>query len=83
MTQEQIDAMNRQQRDIRYHPYTCGSGRRTNQYHLDGEGVLIATPSGWVCPYCDYRQPFALIPSPNPHLSSHALNPLSPLRAHE
>jgi hypothetical protein len=27
--------------------------------HLDGEGVLVATPECWVCPYCDYTQDWA------------------------
>lgn len=58
LTQEQIDALNRQQRDRQFHPYTCGSGRRTDALHLDGEGVLVATAEGWMCPYCDYRQAY-------------------------
>lgn len=40
------------------HPFTCGSGRRTDEYHLDGEGVLKPTETGWTCPYCDYRQAY-------------------------
>ena len=56
LTQSQIDSLNQHQKDPRYHPYTCGSGRRTDAQHLDGEGVLVATANGWMCPYCDYRQ---------------------------
>lgn len=37
------------------HPFTCGS---------DGEppcnSVLVATPAGWECPGCDYRQNWAI-----------------------
>ncbi len=40
------------------HQFTCGSGNRTDEKHLDGEGVLTPTESGWECPYCDYRQPY-------------------------
>lgn len=58
-THGQCDALNRFQRDGRFHPFTCGSGRGTDARHLDGEGVLLATPNGWVCPYCDYRQDWA------------------------
>lgn len=56
-TQDYLDALNRQQRERRFHPYTCGN-RRDLSGHLDGEGVLVATTDGWACPYCDYRQPF-------------------------
>ncbi len=58
-TQEYIDALNAHQRNEQFHPYTCGSGRRTDKDHLDGEGVLVATPEGWKCPYCDYKQDWA------------------------
>jgi hypothetical protein len=59
-TPEQVDGLNRYQ-SLRgfYHPYTCGSGRRTDAQHTDGEGVLKATPDGWVCPYCNYKQNWA------------------------
>src|SRR5690606_1121056 len=46
------------QANPKVHPFTCGSGRRTDQYHLDGEGILVPTATGWTCPYCDYRQPY-------------------------
>lgn len=55
-TPEQVDAMNAHQRDPACHPYTCGSGNRTDAVHLDGEGVLVAGPWGWKCPFCDYEQ---------------------------
>lgn len=58
-TAEQVAALNARQQDGRFHPYTCGSGRRQDEHHLDGEGVLVATEEGWVCPYCDYRQNWA------------------------
>ena len=58
-TQEQADALNHFQREGRMHPFTCASGNRTNAAYLDGEGVLFATPNGWICPYCDYRQNWA------------------------
>jgi hypothetical protein len=56
-TKEQVDSFNKQQNDGEHHPYTCKNGR--NKYHLDGEGVLVATTEGWVCPYCDYKQNWA------------------------
>jgi hypothetical protein len=58
-TQEQVKALSRYQQNKQVHPFTCGSGRRTDADHLDGEGVLVATPDGWKCPYCDYRQDWA------------------------
>ena len=56
LTDEQIRSFNEYQRIQPFHPFTCGSGRRTDEYHLDGEGILVATENGLVCPYCDYRQ---------------------------
>jgi hypothetical protein len=32
--------------------------QKSGKFHLDGEGILVATKEGWVCPYCDYKQPF-------------------------
>ena len=55
-TPEQVEALNRHQKDPRLHPFTCGSGRRTDEHHKDGQGILVATADGWVCPWCDYRQ---------------------------
>ena len=66
-TQSQVDALNAFQIRRQLHPFTCGSGNRTDAAHLDGEGLLVATPNGWICPYCDYRQdwahPFMLTPA--------------------
>lgn len=58
-TQEQVDALNRFQESGQFHPFTCGSGNRCDDKHLDGEGRLVATVDGWVCPYCDYKQDWA------------------------
>ncbi len=57
-TPEQVEALNAYQRDPTRHPLTCG-GDRTDAAHLDGEGVLVATPDGWRCPFCSYRQDWA------------------------
>ena len=57
LTPAEVDALNRFQHSGQFHPYTCG-GNRTDANHLDGEGILVATADGWVCPYCDYRQEF-------------------------
>ena len=54
-TSEQVEALNRYQNSGEFHPFTCG-GNRTDEKHLDGEGILVATPDGWVCPYCEYKQ---------------------------
>ena len=70
-TQEQVAALNRYQQGRWMHPFTCGSGNRTDAAHLDGEGILVATLDGWICPYCDYRQDWAhefmLWPEPEWH----------------
>lgn len=58
-TPEQVEALNTWQSTGVVHPFTCGSGRRKDADHLDGEGILKATPQGWVCPYCNYTQDWA------------------------
>lgn len=58
-TKEQVRALNRYQRGGWMHPFTCGSGHRTDEHHLDKQGVLVATESGWLCPFCDYEQDWA------------------------
>jgi hypothetical protein len=65
---EQIECLNRWQFAGSNHPFTCG-GQRTDEHHLDGEGVLMATAEGWKCPYCAYTQDWApeqwaSVPSP-------------------
>jgi hypothetical protein len=57
MTDAEITILNKFQKSGKFHPLTCG-GNRTDKNHLDGEGILVATKEGWVCPYCDYKQPF-------------------------
>lgn len=55
-TLEQVEALNFYQRAGVFHPYTCG----TKEKHAPGaEENLLATPSGWVCPSCNYRQNWA------------------------
>lgn len=49
------------QRSSWIHPYTCGSGQRTDEQHFDGEGILVATESGWICPFCDYSQEYRVL----------------------
>lgn len=55
-TDDQVASLNAFQQSGYLHPFTCGSGQRTDAKHLDGEGLLVATPHGWICPYCDYTQ---------------------------
>lgn len=57
-TKEHIAALNEYQKSGKFHPFTCG-GNRTDKNHLDGEGILVATEDGWICPYCDYKQDWA------------------------
>ena len=54
--EEQIKSINEFQQSGAFHPFTCGSGRRTDADHTDGEGLLVATADGMICPFCDYRQ---------------------------
>ena len=50
-TAEQVASLNAYQAEGVGHPLTCG-GRECRE-------VLRATPTGWVCPRCDYRQGWA------------------------
>lgn len=64
---EQVTALNRFQDSGQLHPFTCGSGNRSDASHRDvrarlglrDNGQLIATRAGWICPACDYRQEWA------------------------
>lgn len=55
-TQGQVDNVNRFQRASGVHHFTCGSGNRQDKVHTDSEGVLVATTTGMICPFCDYKQ---------------------------
>jgi len=70
-TKEQVLNLNDWQKSRQMHPFTCTSGNRTDEKHLDGEGVLVAIEDGWICPYCDYTQDWAhkfmSLPVPEPH----------------
>jgi hypothetical protein len=57
-TPSEVKSLNEYQKARVMHPFTCG-GNRTDEKHLDGEGILVATEDGWICPYCDYTQNWA------------------------
>ncbi len=50
-TPEEVESLNSYQISGAFHPFTCG-GDRTDKDHLDGEGLLVATEDGWLCPFC-------------------------------
>jgi hypothetical protein len=51
-TAEQVQVLNRFQREAHIHPLTCGK--------CTPHSVLVATIDGWYCPAgCDYRQDWA------------------------
>jgi hypothetical protein len=54
-TPEQVENLNAYQKSGKMHPFTCEY--RSDHYSAD-EGILVATPSGWECPYehCTYMQ---------------------------
>ena len=58
-TPEQVYNLNKFQENGRMHPFTCGSGNRTEASHSRSDGVLVATINGWICPYCEYKQDWA------------------------
>jgi hypothetical protein len=54
-TPEQVQNLNDYQKSGKMHPFTCEY--RGDHYSVN-DGILVATPSGWECPYkyCDYAQ---------------------------
>jgi hypothetical protein len=57
-TTDEVESLNVYQKSGMFHPFTCG-GDRTDENHLDGEGLLVATEEGWYCPFCEFRQSWA------------------------
>lgn len=47
--------LNRYQHDGMMHPFTCPTA--TSKKHP--ERTLVATPEGWICRFCSYRQDWA------------------------
>lgn len=66
-TDTECVALNHHQARRDFHPFTCGSGNRSDDAHVDARkrlnltdnGALIATRNGWVCAACDYTQDWA------------------------
>lgn len=55
-TPQEVTSLNGYQESRVMHPFTCGSGERCDASHDEQGGLLIATTSGWICPYCTYTQ---------------------------
>jgi len=67
-TPEQVEALNKYQKSGAFHPFTCGiSSLPVRSYKPNpnceksnnGEGILIATAEGWICPCGNYKQNWA------------------------
>lgn len=56
-TKEQADRLNEFQACGHVHEFTCPN--RGDGKHGDGNGALVATEAGWICPHCDYTQLWA------------------------
>ena len=54
-TDEEVAKLNEFQETSWMHPFTCVF--RGDDH--EGEGVLVATNAGWVCPQCEYTQNWA------------------------
>ncbi len=52
---ETVARLNAQQKDRRFHPYTCPGNDPACSNHRD----LVATRKGWVCQCGEYRQGWA------------------------
>lgn len=53
---DQIDSLNDYQKSGNFHPFTCKNHGDENHGKND---YLVATASGWICPYCEYKQDWA------------------------
>ena len=61
-TDEQVEQLNRFQQAGRFHPFTCcstGPADICERRLHTGDGELIATADGWVCPCGHYTQTWA------------------------
>ena len=65
-TAAQVAKLNEWQASPHAHPFTCTNNRsdaahkRYAEVHqLHDYGILLATPAGWRCPVCGYRQNWA------------------------
>lgn len=59
---EQVEALNKYQREAPFHPFTCanrGDGNHVEHAGHSDLGMLTATNEGWVCSDCDYTQLWA------------------------
>lgn len=62
---EQVEALNRFQQSMVFHPFTCGGNRSDEKHkayqkeHGGDFGQLVATEKGWICPSCGYTQDWA------------------------
>lgn len=54
-TAEQVDALNRWQHYGFSHEFTCPN----DVSHDEAGRILVATTSGWHCPWCGYTQNWA------------------------
>lgn len=50
-TPDQVASLNAYQDAEVMHPFTCGGDH--------GSTKLVATPEGWICPECPYKQNWA------------------------
>lgn len=54
---EKVDLLKYRQEKAEFHPYTCDRSSVNCQVKFnEGDGVLIPTNEGWVCPCGNYRQ---------------------------
>lgn len=59
-TADQILALNKNQTASTAHPFTCTNRGDGEHREFNGDlGALVATRRGWICPWCDYTQPWA------------------------
>ena len=61
-TASQVENLNKFQELGRFHPFTCcssGPEDKCERRNGTGEGILVATTEGWVCPCGNHKQNWA------------------------
>jgi hypothetical protein len=58
-TEEQVEKLKKYQENGKFHPFTCcsqGSNEKCERKNGVGEGLLIPSTEGWVCPCGEIKQ---------------------------
>lgn len=61
-SEEEVENLNNFQMNSNFHPFTCcsaGTKENCERRNGTGDGTLIASEDGWICPCGEYKQDWA------------------------